>query len=141
MRILAIDLGTKRIGLALSDPLGLTAQSLPTLMRAHSEADFEYLKRLISAKKIEKCVVGLPLRLSGEIGPAAKETLEWVEIFKTKISLEVTTWDERLTTREATRLMIQQDLSRKKRKEKADELAAILILQGYLEFNRPRPQC
>lgn len=138
MRILAIDFGEKRIGLALSDPLGITAQALPSLHRQSNDADFAHLRDLCAQRGIGRVVVGLPLRLTGEIGHKAKEVIEWAGKLEKAVSCPVETWDERLTSKEAERVMIQQGLSRKRRKEKSDELAAILILQNYLDSHRVR---
>lgn len=136
MRILAIDFGDKRVGLALSDPLGITAQRLPSHRRIGGEADFTHLKLICESKKVVKCIVGLPLRMDGQVGPKAREVLTWVEELRKRLPCEVETWDERLTSKEATRLMIAQGLSRHRQKEKSDEIAAILILQGYLDNHR-----
>ena len=136
MRILSIDFGEKRIGLAISDPLGITAQGLESYSREGGDRDFAYFRNLCEKEQIVKCVVGLPLCMNGQIGYKAREVLEWVSQLQTKLSCPVQTWDERLTTREATRLMIQQGLSRKKQKAKNDQLAAILILQNYLDAHR-----
>ena len=138
MRILALDPGDKRIGIAISDPLGITAQGLPTLERKNDDRDFETLKGICGDKGVQKCLVGLPLQMNGDIGERAKITLAWVEKLKAKIPCPVETWDERLTTREATRLMIGQGMSRQKRKDKNDQLAAILLLQNYLETQRSK---
>ena len=132
-RILSVDLGEKRVGVAVSDPLGITAQGLDTILRAKDGSDIERMRVICAEKKVVKCVVGLPLNMTGDMGPKAKETLEWVELLKTKIPCPVETWDERLTSRQATRLMIEQGLSRKRQKENSDELSAILILQSYLD--------
>ena len=136
MRILAIDFGEKRVGVAVSDPLGYTAQALPSHRRIGGTADFIHFKGICESKKVIKCIVGLPLRMDGQIGPKAREVLTWVEELRKHLPCEVETWDERLTSKEATRLMIAQGLSRQKQKEKSDELAAILILQSYLDHHR-----
>ena len=124
------------MGLAVSDPLGYTAQGLPTLERKDEAAVFRSLRSLCDEKGVGECVVGLPLKLNGEIGPRAKIVLEWVEELKKHLSCPVRTWDERLTSKEAQKVMIRQDLSRRQQKAKSDELSAILILQNYLEFCR-----
>lgn len=137
MRTLAIDLGEKRVGLAVSDPLGFTAQGLESYMRKHKPEDFDHIRSICREKKVSKCVVGLPLLMNGDMGPKAKDTLQWVEELKKRLECEVVTWDERLTTRQVTRLMIDQGLSRQKQKDRADQLSAILILQSYLDTHRP----
>lgn len=136
MRILSLDFGEKRIGLALSDPLGLTAQGLPSYLRREKCADMAYLGRLCAERGVGLCVVGLPLKMNGEPGLKAQEVLAWTGELKKNIRCPVEMFDERLTTKEATRLMISQGLSRERRKEKSDELAAVLILQNYLEHHR-----
>jgi len=138
MRILSIDLGDKRVGLAVCDPLGYTAQGLDSFMRKHGASDFEHIRSICREKKVSKCIVGLPLLMNGDVGPKAKETLLWTEELKKNLDCEVISWDERLTTRQVTRLMIDQGLSRQKQKERADQLSAILILQSYLDqHHRP----
>jgi putative holliday junction resolvase len=135
-RVLAIDLGDKRIGLALSDPLGITAQGLPSILRTGPDVEFKVIQGICETQGVTECVVGLPLLLSGEIGHQAKTVHQWIERLTAKISCKIKTWDERLTSRQAARLMIHQGLSRKKQKEKSDQLSAILILQNYLENRR-----
>lgn len=136
MRILAVDFGEKRIGLALSDPLGITAQGLESYTRQKSGEELSHLKTLCEKHGVGRVVVGLPLRLTGDIGHKAQGVIEWVWKLEKALSCPVETWDERLTSKEAERLMIRQGLSRKKRKENSDELAAILILQNYLDTHR-----
>jgi putative holliday junction resolvase len=136
MRVLAIDFGEKRIGLALSDPLGFTAQGLDTLYREDDNSVFVHLDKLCREKEVSKCLVGLPLQMNGEVGSKAKEVLQWIEKLKGVLSCEIQTIDERLSSREVERLMIHQGLSRKKRKTKSDQLSAIILLQNYLERNR-----
>jgi putative Holliday junction resolvase len=136
-RILGIDMGDKRIGVAVSDPLGYTAQGLKTIINEGPLRTFPQFTAICKEKEVGTCVVGLPLKMSGEIGDRAKLVLAWVEELKKHVTCEVVTWDERLTSVEAQRLMIRQDLSRKKQKERSDELSAILILQNYLDSKRP----
>lgn len=139
MRILGLDFGEKRIGLAISDPLGITAQGLGFCERTPDGGELARLRAVCAERSVERCVVGLPLRMSGEIGKKARETIEWVWRLEKALPCPVETWDERLTTRQVERVMLEHGLSRKKRKEKNDELAAILILQNYLDTRRPRP--
>jgi len=134
MRILAVDFGEKRVGLALSDPLGITAQGLPSLPGEDPETVLQEIRRICRERSVAECVVGLPLMMSGEKGSKAREVLEWADELRKHIECPVRTWDERLTSKEAHRLMIAQDLSRRKQKQKSDQLAAILILQNYLDF-------
>ena len=136
MRILGIDFGEKRIGLALSDPLGITAQGLETLMRRNKAQMFKDLKIICENRQVSQIVIGLPINMDGSIGPKAKEILDLVPQLEKGLSVPVRTWDERLTSRQAGRLMIEENLSRSKQRAQSDRLAATLILQNYLESKR-----
>jgi len=133
MRILGLDLGRKRMGIAISDELGWTAQGLETLEREAIGKDLDHLARVIQDYGVTELVVGLPKNQYGEIGAAAQEVLDFVELCKARFDIPVVTWDERFTTVAATRYLIEADLSRKKRKKVVDKVAAVLILQGYLD--------
>jgi putative Holliday junction resolvase len=133
MRIMGLDVGSKTIGVAISDELGMTAQGLKTIKRKTREEDLKELYTIISEFKVERIVVGLPKNLDGTLGKQAETVLKWVESLKERIPLPVETWDERLSTVEASRTLIEADLSREKRKRVIDKLAAVLILQGYLQ--------
>ena len=135
-RILSIDYGEKRVGLAISDPLGFTAQGLKTVEQTKPEVLLNEIKKICEDRSVVTCIVGLPLLLSGEQGSQAKTVLGWIETLKVKIPCPIKTWDERLSSKEVGRLMISQGLSRKKQKTKSDQLSAILILQNYLESQR-----
>lgn len=138
-RTLGIDLGDKRIGVAVSDPLGFSAQGLKTIQNEGPLRTFPQVLAVIKEREVGTVVVGLPLMMSGERGERANKVLAWVEELKKQApDCQVVTWDERLTSVEAQRLMIRQGLSRKKQKENSDELSAILILQNYLDFCRPQ---
>jgi putative Holliday junction resolvase len=133
MRILGLDLGSRTIGIAISDELGLTAQGLKTIRRKSEEEDLKELGAILSQYKIQKVVVGLPRNMDGSLGRQAEKVLEWVESFQKRTDVPVTTWDERLSTVEASRVLLEADLSRRKRKGTVDKVAAVLILQGYLD--------
>lgn len=141
MRILGIDYGRKRIGLAISDPLGITAQGLPTLVRGREgpagdmdmDMDMEALSGIIRGREVGEMVVGLPKNMDGTIGESAREVLAFVEVLKKRFGLKVHLMDERLSTVRAHRAMKEGGLSRKKRAGKVDMLSAQLILQGYLD--------
>jgi putative Holliday junction resolvase len=133
MRIMGLDVGSKTIGVAISDELGITAQGFKTIKRKAMENDLMELDAIISQFQIEKIVVGLPKNMDGSLGKQAAFVLGWIEDFKNKIQLPIETWDERLSTVEATKTLLKADLSRKKRKGVIDKLAAVLILQGYLQ--------
>ncbi len=135
-RILGLDVGRKRIGLAISDGLGLTAQPLSLLKRKSISQDLSKLKKIIAARGIKKIVVGLPLNMDGSTGKMAIEVLHFVKLLKDNLSPPVITWDERLTSLQAKTLLLEADLSRRKRKEVIDKLSAQLILQGYLDNKR-----
>jgi len=139
MRILSIDFGTVRIGLAISDPLGFTAQGLETLKVVSKQKVLDSLVKLCREREVTEVVVGLPINMNGTMGPKATETLEWIKKLEVVIpGIPVKTWDERLTSREANRLMIEEGLSRERQKQESDRLAATLILQNYLESKRSR---
>ncbi|MGI6145382.1 MAG: Holliday junction resolvase RuvX [Clostridia bacterium] len=133
MRILGLDIGEKRIGLAVSDELGITAQGLKTLNRTKLEDDLHRLAELIREKEINKLVVGLPKNMNGTLGPQAERVKKFVDLLTKECPCEVVYWDERLTTIAAQRTLLEADVSRKKRRNSVDRLAAVLILQGYLD--------
>jgi putative Holliday junction resolvase len=135
---MGLDVGSKTIGVAISDELGITAQGFKTIKRKAMEDDLRELYTIISQFQIEKIVVGLPKNMDGSLGKQAEFVLGWIEDFKNKIQLPVETWDERLSTVEASKTLLKADLSRKKRKGVIDKLAAVLILQGYLQQIRNR---
>jgi len=133
-RVLALDLGEVNIGLALSDPLRITAQPLETLRCIGPKKDMQRLAQLIEEREVGTVVVGLPLLLSGEDGDAARGAREFAEKLTRRFpKLVIDLWDERLTTVEAERTLIAADVRRSKRKKVIDTVAAVLILQGYLE--------
>lgn len=133
---MGLDIGEKTIGVAISDELGLTAQGLKTIIRRGSEEEFSEIRSLITEYQIEKIVVGLPKNMNGTLGKQAELVLLWIKELKERISIPVVVWDERLSTVEATKTLLQADLSRAKRKRVIDRLAASLILQGYLDRKR-----
>lgn len=136
MRILAIDYGTKRIGVAVSDPLGFTSQGLTTIPNHGKEKVLEALRAVCKEYEVSEIVVGLPINMNGTHGPKAKEVQEVVAEWSTALNIPIKTWDERLTSREATRLMTEEGLSSRKQKEQSDRLAATMILQNYLQSRR-----
>ena len=136
MRIMGLDVGSRTIGMAISDELGLTAQGFKTLRRKSMEDDFQEIAAIINQFEISKIVVGLPKNMNGTLGSQAETVLKWVEILKDRIRVAVVTWDERLSTVGASKVLLEADLSRRKRKKVIDKLAAVLILQGYLDQSR-----
>ncbi len=136
MRIMGLDIGEKTIGVAISDELGLIAQGLKTIIRKGSEEDFSEIRNLIASYQIQKIVVGLPKNMNGTLGKQAESVLLWIKELKERFSIPVVVWDERLSTVEATKTLLQADLSRVKRKRVINQLAASIILQGYLDRKR-----
>ena len=133
MRILGLDLGQKTIGVAISDPLGFTAQGITTIHRKSKAADIEELKKICKEYHVEKIVIGLPKNMDNSIGFAGEKILEFSEIIKEQLLDNIEMWDERLTTVAAHRAMLEADMSRAKRKKIVDKIAATYILQGYLD--------
>jgi len=133
-RILALDVGMKRIGLAVSDALGITAQGLETIDRA----DTVSFDKVVRENEIAEIVVGLPLNMDGTQGERAQDAVRFADGLKEKYPIPVTMWDERLSTRHAEKEMIRGDLSRRKRKGLSDMVAAQLILQSYLDMKKLR---
>ncbi|MFQ6033989.1 MAG: Holliday junction resolvase RuvX [Candidatus Bipolaricaulia bacterium] len=134
-RILALDLGERRIGLALSDPEGILASGRGVYRRRNLEEDLGYLERLIGEEGVEEIVLGLPRNMDGSLGEQAERALKFKRLLEERLGLPVRLFDERLTSAEAERVLIEADLSRRRRREVRDELAAVLILQGYLEYS------
>jgi putative Holliday junction resolvase len=133
MRILGLDIGSKTIGVAVSDEMGLIAQGITTLKRKGLHQDVEQLLKVIEEHGVKKIIVGLPKNMNGTLGPSAKMVLSFLEELKKFIDLPIITWDERLSTVAAQRALLEADMSRKKRKRVIDKVAALLILQGYLD--------
>ena len=134
MRILGIDFGDGRIGVAVSDPLGWTAQGLETIQWKDSmRRPAEKIKELADRYGAEKIILGLPKNMNGTLGPSAEKALEFGELLSKTTGLEVIKWDERLTTVAANRVMHEVGMKTSKKKSSVDRIAAVLILQGYLD--------
>ena len=133
MRIMGLDLGEKRIGIAFSDPMGWTAQGHSILQRKGLKKDLSYLQALCQEFQVEKIVLGLPLNMNGTMGPKALETQEFARALQEVLKIPVDFWDERLSSKSAERVLLEADLSRKRRKELIDKIAAVHILQAYLD--------
>lgn len=133
MRILGLDVGDRTIGVAVSDPLGFTAQGITTIRRKNIEKDLEELKKICDEYGVESIVAGLPKNMNGTLGPQSEKVINFCDLVKENINLPISMWDERLTTVAANRAMLEGDLSRAKRKKIVDKIAAIYILQGYLD--------
>ena len=132
-RILAIDYGARRMGLAVSDPLGITAQGLPTIRRTNKRTDLQKLADVIRQYEVAEIVVGHPLHMSGAAGAQAQKVEALAEELRRRFHLPVHLWDERLTSAEANRVLRETDMSIRRRGEVVDQLAAVLILQAFLE--------
>jgi putative holliday junction resolvase len=135
MRILGLDVGSKTIGVAVSDAFGWTAQGVKTILIDEEKQQFglDELERIIKEYEVEKVVVGFPKNMNGSVGPRGEASIQFGDMIKEKFNLPVELWDERLTTMAAERMLIHADVSRKKRKKVIDKMAAVMILQGYLD--------
>jgi len=137
LRIMGLDVGDKTIGIAISDALGITAQGLEVLRRTGNlNQDLQTLKQITRKQEVTKVVVGLPRNMNGTLGPQGEKVLDFARKLEEALQLPVETWDERLSTVEAERLLISADISRGKRRKIIDKMAAAIILQGYLD-SRP----
>ena len=133
MRILALDHGSKRVGIAVSDELKMIAQPLE-FAPAEPFLDFlSRLKEIIREKEVELILIGMPRNMDGSYGPAALKVQEFVAVLKEKVAVPIQTWDERLTSAQAQRFLIQGGVRRAQRKEKVDKTAAAILLQSYLD--------
>ena len=136
MRILCLDVGEKNIGVAVSDPLGLTAQGLEVIKRQSLSTDLRKIRQLLKDYNVEEIVLGLPRNMNGTIGEKAREILRFKEKLDEVAGIAVTLWDERLTTVAAQRALLEADVSRKGRKKVIDKLAAVFILENYLRYRQ-----
>ena len=139
MRIMGLDFGSKTIGVAISDPLGLTAQGIETIVRKSQNKLRQSLARieaLIVEYGVEEIVLGFPKNMNDTLGERCEKTLEFKEMLERRSGLDVHLWDERLTTVEAERVLMEGAVRREHRKEHVDRLAAVLILQGYLDLKQ-----
>ncbi len=137
MRVLALDPGSVRIGVAISDELGMIAQPLE-FIAAEPFADFlERLQQLLASRSVELIVVGLPRNMDGSYGPAAVKAQEFVAALEAAVPIPIRTWDERLTSVQANRLLTEANVRRDKRKGKVDQMAAAILLQSFLDAQAP----
>ena len=132
-RILGLDVGSKTIGLAVSDPLGITAQGLETIRRKNKRTDLEQLEKVIQKYEVQELVVGYPLRMSGAEGTQAEKMQRFAAELRQRFQLPVHLWDERLTSAQANRILRETDMSIKRRGEVIDRMAAVLILQSWMD--------
>lgn len=133
MRILALDHGTKRIGVAISDELKMIAQPIEFIPAEPIDGVWLRLQALLNEKEVELIIIGMPRNMDGTYGPAAEKVREFIAALREKIPTPVRTWDERLTSAQANRVMIDANVRRDKRKEKVDAMAAAVLLQSFLD--------
>lgn len=133
MRIMGMDVGDRRIGLAVSDEMGYSAQGLDTFTRANLKQDVRSLAEMMKELQVEKLVIGMPRNMNGTYGPQTEKVKEFVAALLKEISIEVIYWDERLTSVAAQRTLAEGKIALGKKKEAIDKLSAVMILQGYLD--------
>lgn len=133
MRILGLDYGEKRIGVAICDELGLTAQGLPTIIRKDKKHDWGILQNLITSYKVERIVIGYPVKMDGSEGVQCEKVNRFASLMEKTFALPVVKWPETLSTKEAEEILINSGVRWEKRKKMVDKMAACLILQGYLD--------
>ncbi|SDM82362.1 putative holliday junction resolvase [Psychrobacillus sp. OK028] len=135
MRIMGLDVGSRTVGVAISDALGWTAQGIETIKINEENLEFglERIDELVKEHVVTEFVVGFPKNMNNSIGPRAEASEQYAKLLTDKYHFPVTLWDERLTTMAAERMLIDADVSRKKRKQVIDKMAAVMILQGYLD--------
>ncbi|MFE5323306.1 Holliday junction resolvase RuvX [Paenibacillus sp. NPDC056579] len=137
-RLMGLDYGDKTIGIAVSDELGWTAQGLEVIRRTTEERDLARIREIIGLYDVKELVVGLPKNMNNTIGPRGEICIAFAQSLQEALQMPVHLWDERLTTASAQRTLIEADVSRKKRKQVIDKMAAALILQGYMDSKSKR---
>lgn len=135
-RIMGLDVGDKTIGVAVSDLMGLTAQGVKTIKRVGKKKDIEALKEIIKERQVNKIVSGLPKNMNGTLGPQGEKVIKFCELLEEETGIKIEYWDERLSTVAAERTFIQGNVRRENRKGVIDMVAAVIILQGYLDRQR-----
>ena len=135
-RIMGPDVGDKTIGVAVSDLMGLTAQGVKTIKRVGKKKDIEALKEIIKERQVNKIVSGLPKNMNGTLGPQGEKVIKFCELLEEETGIKIEYWDERLSTVAAERTLIQGNVRRENRKGVIDMVAAVIILQGYLDRQR-----
>ena len=133
MRVLALDYGTKRIGVALSDELKTIAMPLEFILTEPGDAFLARLREIIAGKEVDLILVGMPRNMDGSYGPAALKVQEFVAVLKEAVAVPIKLWDERLTSAQANRVLLQGNVRRADRKQAVDAMAAAILLQGYLD--------
>ena len=135
-RIMGLDVGDKTIGVAVSDLMGLTAQGVKTIKRVGKKKDIEALKEIIKERQVNKIVSGLPKNMNGTLGPQGEKVIKFCELLEEETGIKIEYWDERLSTVAAERTLIQGNVRRENRKGVIDMVAAVIIVQGYLDRQR-----
>ena len=135
-RIMGLDVGDKTIGVAVSDLMGLTAQGVKTIKRVGKKKDIEAFKQIIKERQLNKIVSGLPKNMNGTLGPQGEKVIKFCELLEEETGIKIEYWDERLSTVAAERTLIQGNVRRENRKGVIDMVAAVIILQGYLDRQR-----
>lgn len=138
MRVMGLDVGSKTIGIAISDPDRIVSQPFAVIKRAGCKHDIDQLCQVVDEKEVSLIVVGLPKRTDGSLGKSAMQVMEFIKVLEKHVSVPLVTWDERFSTNAAERALIFQDVSRQKRKGVIDSVAAAIILDGYLDYLRQR---
>ncbi len=138
MRVMGLDVGSKTVGVAISDELGWTAQGIETIKidEDHGVFRMDRIKELADEYQVETVVVGMPKNMNNTIGPRGEASIAYGDLILQELSLPVKYWDERLTTMAAERVLLEADVSRKKRKKVIDKMAAMMILQGFLDSQK-----
>jgi putative Holliday junction resolvase len=136
-RLVGLDVGDATIGVAVADELGLTAQGIGVVRRSSLGADMRHLEEMLASYQPDRFVVGLPLNMNGSVGPQARKVQAFADALARHFGVEVDTWDERLSTAAVTRTLVEADVSRARRRQVVDKLAAVFILQGYMDSRRP----
>ncbi len=138
IRVLCLDVGEKKIGVAVSDSLGFTAQGLGVINKKNRKDTLFQIGIYLEKYNVEEILLGLPLNMNGTSGPKVEEVISFKKVLENKFDLPVKTWDERLTTVTAHKALLEADVSRSKRKKVVDKLAAVLILEGYLQASKEK---
>jgi putative Holliday junction resolvase len=139
-RTLCIDFGKKRLGIAVSDPLNITAQSVEVITRTNIKKDLHRIKSIVEEYKVSKIIIGLPLNMDGTKGISAEDTENFGKILKKEIAVKIEFLDERLSTAQGERILLEADVSRQNRKKYIDKISAQLILQNYMEMHSISPE-
>ncbi|OGQ17672.1 MAG: Holliday junction DNA helicase RuvA [Deltaproteobacteria bacterium RIFCSPHIGHO2_02_FULL_40_11] len=136
LRLMALDVGSRRIGVAISDAMGWTAQPITTLERTTLQEDFKKIEALLHEYEVDTLVVGYPQGLSQNITPQTQKVIDFVEKLKKQVTCPIEIWDESFTTRQAEEVLLEANISRRKRKKAIDKLAAVFILKSYMDSNK-----